>query len=102
MKVKIKKDSQRIENYSLTVDLVKAEDSGEYEVRATNEMGSAISKSTVTVQSKLKPPRPKSNLEIAFSRLRFISKFGVLKELLHGVIPSQFIIFYLFYKTSKY
>lgn len=42
----------RLENYHLTVTLVKEEDGGEYEVRAENEMGSVSSKSTVTVHSK--------------------------------------------------
>lgn len=41
-----------MENYNLTVTLVKEEDGGEYEVRAENEMGSVSSKSTVTVHSK--------------------------------------------------
>lgn len=39
----------RLENYHLTVTLVKEEDGGEYEVRADNEFGSVSSKSTVTV-----------------------------------------------------
>lgn len=42
----------RLENYHLTVTLVKEEDGGEYEVRAENEFGSVSSKSTVTVHSK--------------------------------------------------
>lgn len=42
----------RLENYHLTVTLVKEEDGGEYEVKAENEMGSVSTKSTVTVHSK--------------------------------------------------
>lgn len=42
----------RLENFNLTVTLVKEEDGGEYEVRAENEMGSVSCKSTVTVHSK--------------------------------------------------
>lgn len=45
----------RLENYNLTVTLVKEEDGGEYEVKAENEMGSVSSKSTVTVHSKYLP-----------------------------------------------
>lgn len=47
----------RLENYHLTVTLVKEEDGGEYEVRAENEMGSVSSKSTVTVHSKYSQTR---------------------------------------------
>lgn len=42
----------RLENYHLTVNLVKEEDGGEYEVKAENEMGSVSTKSTVTVHSE--------------------------------------------------
>ncbi|CAH2103000.1 unnamed protein product [Euphydryas editha] len=51
-RIKIERDTQRLENYFLTVTLVKEEDGGEYEVRADNEMGSVSSKSTVTVHTK--------------------------------------------------
>uniref|UniRef100_A0A1E1WKE3 Hemolin n=1 Tax=Pectinophora gossypiella TaxID=13191 RepID=A0A1E1WKE3_PECGO len=51
-RIKIERDSQRLENYHLTVNLVKEEDGGEYEVRASNEMGSVSTKSTVTVHTK--------------------------------------------------
>lgn len=50
--IKITRDTQRVENYSMTFTLVKSSDAGEYEVRASNEMGTAITKSIVTVQSK--------------------------------------------------
>lgn len=53
--IKISRDSHRVENYELTVNLVKAEDSGEYEVRAKNENGTAVTKTTVIVQSKWQP-----------------------------------------------
>ncbi|XP_014257942.1 obscurin isoform X8 [Cimex lectularius] len=52
--IKISRDSHRVETYELTVNLVKAEDSGEYEVRAINEMGSAVTKNTVIVQTSPK------------------------------------------------
>ncbi|XP_061385571.1 obscurin isoform X3 [Danaus plexippus] len=51
-RIKIERDTKRLENYHLTVTLVKEEDGGEYEVRAENEMGSVSSKSTVTVHTK--------------------------------------------------
>ncbi|XP_063549020.1 obscurin isoform X3 [Cydia strobilella] len=52
-RIKIERDTQRLENYNLTVTLVKEEDGGEYEVRAENEMGNVSSKSTVTIHTKL-------------------------------------------------
>lgn len=55
--VKISRDTKRVENYNMTFTLVKVEDGGEYEVRATNEMGSAVTKTIVLVQSK-SPPAP--------------------------------------------
>ncbi|XP_028176186.1 obscurin [Ostrinia furnacalis] len=51
-RIKIERDSNRLENYHLTVTLVKEEDGGEYEVRAENEMGSVSSKSTVTIHTR--------------------------------------------------
>ncbi|KAI5708872.1 hypothetical protein M8J76_005116 [Diaphorina citri] len=52
--IKITRDSKRIEDYHLTVTLVKPEDGGEYEVRASNEVGSAVTKSRVLVHSVTK------------------------------------------------
>nr|XP_026492682.1 obscurin isoform X6 [Vanessa tameamea] len=57
-RIKIERDTQRLENYFLTVTLVKEEDGGEYEVRADNEMGSVACKSTVTVHT---PPKLKES-----------------------------------------
>ncbi|XP_037298736.1 obscurin isoform X2 [Manduca sexta] len=51
-RIRIERDTKRLENYHLTVTLVKEEDGGEYEVRAENEMGSVSSKSTVTVHTR--------------------------------------------------
>lgn len=48
----IKRDSQRVENYTLSLTMVRGADSGDYEVRAVNSMGTATSKSRVVVQSK--------------------------------------------------
>ncbi|XP_035445105.2 obscurin isoform X5 [Spodoptera frugiperda] len=52
-RIKIERDTKRLENYHLSVTLVKEEDGGEYEVRAENEFGSVSSKSTVTVHSRV-------------------------------------------------
>lgn len=48
----IKRDSQRVENYTLSLTMVRGADSGDYEVRAVNSMGTISSKSRVVVQSK--------------------------------------------------
>ncbi|XP_055610566.1 obscurin isoform X4 [Uranotaenia lowii] len=47
----IKRDSQRVENYTLTLTMVRGTDSGDYEVRAVNSLGTASSKSRVVVQT---------------------------------------------------
>ncbi|KAL1110551.1 hypothetical protein AAG570_008079, partial [Ranatra chinensis] len=49
--IKITRNNKRIETYELTVNLIRAEDSGEYTVHAINEMGTAVTKSTVIVQT---------------------------------------------------
>ncbi|XP_011689400.1 PREDICTED: muscle M-line assembly protein unc-89 isoform X4 [Wasmannia auropunctata] len=64
-RIKITRDSQRSENYDLTVTLLKGSDGGLYEVRAENELGYVTSKSKVIVLTetedekveKLKPPK---------------------------------------------
>uniref|UniRef100_A0A182T0F4 Ig-like domain-containing protein n=1 Tax=Anopheles maculatus TaxID=74869 RepID=A0A182T0F4_9DIPT len=48
----IKRDSQRVENYTLSLTMVRGADSGDYEVRAVNSMGTATTKGRVVVQSK--------------------------------------------------
>lgn len=51
-RIKIHRDSQRSETYNLTLNLIKREEAGVYEVKAINTCGSAVSKSVVTVNSK--------------------------------------------------
>lgn len=51
-RIKITRDCTRLETYNLTLNLIKREDAGDYEVKATNTMGSAGTKSHVTVLSK--------------------------------------------------
>nr|XP_049692295.1 obscurin isoform X6 [Helicoverpa armigera] len=57
-RIKIERDTKRLENYHLTVTLVKEEDGGDYEVTAENEFGSVSSKSTVTIHT---PPTVKGS-----------------------------------------
>lgn len=52
-RIKITRDCTRLETYNLTFNLIKQEDAGDYEVKATNTMGSAGTKSHVKVLSKL-------------------------------------------------
>ncbi|XP_062553320.1 obscurin isoform X6 [Armigeres subalbatus] len=47
----IKRDSQRVENYTLSLTMVRGADSGDYEVRAVNSLGTISSKSRVVVQT---------------------------------------------------
>ncbi|XP_069669104.1 obscurin isoform X4 [Periplaneta americana] len=49
--IKISRDSQSLENYNLTVTIVKGVDAGEYEARAENTMGTSSTKSTVKVNT---------------------------------------------------
>jgi hypothetical protein len=50
--IKITRDSQSLEEYSMTVTIVKGADAGDYEVRAENFLGTASTKSTVKVNSE--------------------------------------------------
>ena len=50
--IKITRDSQSLEEYSLTVTIVKGPDAGDYEVRAENFLGTASTKSAVKVNSE--------------------------------------------------
>lgn len=51
-RVKITRDSHRSETYCLTLNMLKGSDSGDYEIKATNFLGSSTSKSRLVVQSK--------------------------------------------------
>lgn len=68
-RIKISRDAKRIENYHLTITLVRSEDGGEYEVRATNEMGTAVTKSLVTVLGK--------NGQLAFLSHTILHSFSI-------------------------
>lgn len=51
-RIKIQRDSKRLETYNLTLNLIKREEAGVYEMKATNTLGTAVSKSVVIVNSK--------------------------------------------------
>ncbi|XP_017774924.1 PREDICTED: muscle M-line assembly protein unc-89 isoform X2 [Nicrophorus vespilloides] len=48
-RIKITRDTKRFENYHLSVNLIKYEEQGEYEIQVTNTLGTVSSKSNVTV-----------------------------------------------------
>ncbi|XP_059609271.1 obscurin isoform X5 [Phlebotomus argentipes] len=48
-RIKISRDSQRLESYWLTLNLVKEADAGEYEVKVSNPLGVVETRSQVTV-----------------------------------------------------
>lgn len=51
-RIKISRDSQRIENYYMTLNLARTEDAGTYEMKATNFIGETTSTCKVAVLSK--------------------------------------------------
>lgn len=51
--IKIQRSTHRVESHSLTLNIVKGSDSGDYEVKVINIMGEVSSKSRVIVQSKI-------------------------------------------------
>lgn len=53
-RIKIVRDSHRSETYCLTLNMVKGSDTGDYEIKATNFLGTSTSRSRVVVQSEFK------------------------------------------------
>lgn len=51
-RLKITHDSKRYEEYSMTLNLCKVDDTGVYEVRAKNKVGESVSKCQVNILSK--------------------------------------------------
>lgn len=51
-RIKISRDTQRIENYYLTLNLARTEDAGTYEMKATNFIGETTSTCKVAVLSE--------------------------------------------------
>lgn len=54
-RIRIQRDSQRSETYNLTLNLIEREQAGLYEMKASNTLGTAVSKSLVIVNSKYTP-----------------------------------------------
>ncbi len=51
-RIKITRDCARSETYNLTLNLIKRDEAGDYEIKASNTMGTASAKSHVTVISE--------------------------------------------------
>lgn len=53
-RIKIQRDNLRSETYNLTLNMIKREEAGVYEMKATNTLGTAVTKSIVIVNSEYK------------------------------------------------
>lgn len=51
-RIKITRSKHREEVYNLTLDLIKGEDCGDFQVTAENKMGKVVSSTRVTVSSE--------------------------------------------------
>ncbi|XP_030557678.1 obscurin isoform X1 [Drosophila novamexicana] len=80
--IKIIRDSQRIENYYLTLNLAKVEDSGTYEVKASNFIGETTSSCKVIVLNNdcISMEQTVTNAMIATTEK---SEDGAVPEILH-------------------
>lgn len=56
--IKITRDRQRQESYSMTLNMCKYQDTGEYECRVTNDQGTTSTKCNVVVNGEC-PARPR-------------------------------------------
>uniref|UniRef100_A0A1I8Q6N2 Obscurin n=1 Tax=Stomoxys calcitrans TaxID=35570 RepID=A0A1I8Q6N2_STOCA len=86
-RLKIIHDSKRYEEYNLTLNLCKPEDTGTYEVRAKNDVGETVSKCQVNVlskSSKAAPERKRRRLDNGFCLL-----FSAQPEIDHVDIFEQ-------------
>lgn len=63
-RIKIQRDSQRLETYNLTLNLIKREEAGVYEMKASNTLGTAVCKSVVIVNSKYQLKKKSSTIKI--------------------------------------
>ncbi|XP_021942929.1 obscurin isoform X5 [Zootermopsis nevadensis] len=84
--IKISRDSQSLEEYNLTVTVVKGADAGDYEARAENSLGTALTKSTVKVNTLTKKKEKEEEAEIS---QEVTSKEVVEEEVTVEVIPQQ-------------
>lgn len=69
-RIKITRDCTRLETYNLTLNLVKCEDAGDYEVKATNSLGTASTLSHVKILSKLERSRVHNSWFVDFNVVR--------------------------------
>lgn len=76
-RLKIFRDTKRSESYWMSLTVVKEQDAGEYEVRATNVLGSAESISIVTVISEYLGNHSVGQL---FLKSAIISSFLIIVE----------------------
>lgn len=53
-RIKIQRDNVRSETYNLTLNMIKRDEAGVYEMKATNTLGTAVTKSVVVVNSEYK------------------------------------------------
>lgn len=53
-RIKIQRDNVRSETYNLTLNMIKRDEAGVYEMKATNPLGTAVTKSVVIVNSEYK------------------------------------------------
>lgn len=92
----------RLENYHLTVTLVKEEDGGDYEVRAENEFGSVSSKSTVTIHSEYSFGKlERRGLKINFNTYYFENKEATIaQQITDDDFLEQLMILYELYRLS--
>lgn len=51
-RIKIQRDNLRSETYNLTLNMIKRDEAGVYEMKASNTLGTAVTKSVVTVNSE--------------------------------------------------
>lgn len=94
-RVKIQRDSARLEIYNLTLNLIKREEAGVYEVKASNALGVATTRSVVTVLSEYFHSIPilVFNLGIKYGKIvfGFVSREIVSKVTFHRLGLSHYL-----------
>ncbi|XP_046810938.1 obscurin isoform X2 [Lucilia cuprina] len=91
-RLKIHHDSKRYEEYSMTLNLCKPEDSGTYEVRAKNLVGESVSKCQVNILTK-----PEIDHVDIFEKHSFESVPLKYEVIAHGIPKPEAI----WYKDGK-
>lgn len=77
-RVKIARDNLRLETYNLTLNLIKREEAGVYEVKASNSLGVATTRSVVTVLSKYYLKHCSINLLKSYNKIKWSKYVFVL------------------------